>query len=115
MIGLSERRCRPCTGATVGLTLEQLTKSLAELPGWNKVAGGTAMERRFEFRDFHQTMAFVNAVAWIAHREDHHPELVVGYRTCVVRFSTHAIGTVSDNDLICASKVNDLISDLGAR
>lgn len=110
MSALSERRCSPCTGATAGLTPEQLTKSLAELPGWNKASGGTAIERRFQFRDFHQTMAFVNAVAWIAHQEDHHPELVVGYRTCVVRFWTHAIGKVSDNDLICAAKVNDLVA-----
>lgn len=63
----------------------------------------------FTFANFHETMAFVNAVAWIAHADDHHPELEVGYKRCRVRYSTHSIGGLSDNDVICALKINALL------
>ena len=66
------------------------------------------IRRLFEFSNFHETMAFVNALAWIAHREDHHPDLEVGYRRCLVRYRTHAIGGLSENDFICAAKVERL-------
>ena len=69
-----------------------------------------AIERRYDFADFHQTMAFVNALAWIAHREDHHPDLALGYNRCVVRFNTHSVGGISINDFICAAKVDALLS-----
>lgn len=63
----------------------------------------------FTFANFHETMAFVNAVAWIAHADDHHPELEVSYKRCRVRYSTHSIGGLSDNDVICALKINALL------
>jgi 4a-hydroxytetrahydrobiopterin dehydratase len=78
--------------------------------GWNLADNGLEISRDFEFKDFHQTMAFVNAVAWIAHREDHHPDLEVGYGRCRVRFSTHAVGGLSQNDFICAAKVDELLA-----
>ena len=68
----------------------------------------SSIERTFTFADFHATMAFVNAVAWMAHREDHHPDLTVGYNRCRVEYSTHAIGGLSENDFICAAKVDAL-------
>jgi 4a-hydroxytetrahydrobiopterin dehydratase len=82
---------------------------LSGLPGWKLHEG--AIRRTFEFKNFHQTMAFVNAVAWIAHRENHHPDLEIGYRTCAVRYATHSIGGISENDFICAAKVNALLPD----
>lgn len=91
---------------------DALAAHLATLPGWQAVGGGgpgAAIEKRFAFPDFHRTMAFVNAVAWVAHVEDHHPDLAVGYGQCTVRYSTHAVGGVSLNDLICAAKVDALI------
>jgi 4a-hydroxytetrahydrobiopterin dehydratase len=78
--------------------------------GWNLADDGLEISRDFQFKDFHQTMAFVNAVAWIAHREDHHPDLEVGYGHCRVRFSTHAVGGLSQNDFICAAKVDELLA-----
>ena len=75
--------------------------------GWQRIDG--ALQKRFDFPDFHQTMAFVNALAWIAHREDHHPDLEVGYQRCLVRFTTHAIGGLSDNDFICAARISALL------
>jgi 4a-hydroxytetrahydrobiopterin dehydratase len=66
---------------------------------------GTAIERHFIFKNFHQTMAFTNAVAWIAHQENHHPDLKIGYQNCIVTYSTHAINGLTENDFICAAKI----------
>ena len=76
-------------------------------PGWTRKGG--AIERRFKFKDFHHTMAFVNAVAWIAHREDHHPDLAVGYDHCGVTWSTHSAGGLTRNDYICAARTGALV------
>lgn len=83
-------------------------RHLARAPGWTLNKG--AIERRYDFADFHQTMAFVNALAWIAHREDHHPDMALSYNRCVVRFNTHSVGGISINDFICAAKVDALLS-----
>jgi 4a-hydroxytetrahydrobiopterin dehydratase len=70
-------------------------------PGWAQVDG--ALQKRFDFPDFHRTMAFVNALAWIAHREDHHPDLSVHYGHCIVRWSTHSAGGITARDFHCAA------------
>lgn len=84
----------------------EIERHLAAVPGWALVNG--AIEKRYDFPDFHRTMAFVNAVAWVAHAEDHHPDLAVGYSRCTVRFNTHSVGGISLNDFICAAKVDAL-------
>ena len=71
---------------------------------------GKEIARTYKFKNYYETMAFVNALAWIAHREDHHPDLLVGYNRVQVRFSTHSIGGLSENDFICAAKI-DALSD----
>jgi 4a-hydroxytetrahydrobiopterin dehydratase len=76
------------------------------LDGWQ--VQGAVLQRVFEFRDYHATLAFVNAVAWIAHRGDHHPELQVGYNRCLVQWSTHSAGGLTLKDLICAAQVDAL-------
>jgi 4a-hydroxytetrahydrobiopterin dehydratase len=81
---------------------------LAQLSSWHESAG--AIEKTYAFRNFHETVAFVNALAWICHTEDHHPELRVTYDRCVVRFSTHSVGGISRNDFICATKADGLVS-----
>ena len=81
-----------------------------QVPHWH-VAGGRLLERRFLFRDFHETMEFVNALAWIVHRENHHPELQVGYKHCGVAFTTHSAGNaLSLNDFICAARIDALLA-----
>lgn len=82
----------------------EIHAQLAELPGWSLHEG--ALERSFAFRDFYETIAFVNALAWAVHREDHHPDLSVGYNRCVVRWNTHSVGGISVNDFICAAKTD---------
>ena len=79
---------------------------LGQLKGWQ--LDNNAICKQYEFTDYYQTMAFVNAVAWMAHREDHHPDMRVGYNRCRVEYTTHAIGGLSENDFICAAKVDAL-------
>jgi 4a-hydroxytetrahydrobiopterin dehydratase len=74
--------------------------------GWQRIAG--ALQKSWDFPDFHHTMAFVNALAWIAHREDHHPDLGVHYGRCVVRYSTHSAGGITARDFACAAMVDAL-------
>lgn len=85
---------------------EDITDHLARIPGWALLDG--ALQKSWTFPDYHHTMAFVNAVAWIAHAEDHHPDLAVSYGRCTVRFNTHSVGGISINDFICAAKVDAL-------
>jgi 4a-hydroxytetrahydrobiopterin dehydratase len=106
---LRAQRCRPCEGGVAPLTAEQARGAMQQLAdGWKLQADGKAIAREFSFRDFYRTMSFVNALAHIANIEDHHPELEVGYNYCRVRYSTHAIDGLSDNDLICAAKIDAL-------
>lgn len=99
-----------CSHRTDAATAAELSDALAALQGWAVDDG--KLVRNFRFRDYHQTMAFVNAIADMIHREDHHPELVVGYNRCAVKYDTHSVnagkGGLSANDFICAAKI-DLI------
>ena len=96
-----------CRAGAPRLPDDELHAELAHLPGWTR--SGERIEKTFRFGDYHATIAFVNAVAAIAHIEDHHPDLEVGYNYCRVRYSTHAIGGLSDNDFICAAKADALL------
>lgn len=109
MNDLSSRHCKPCEGGVAPLTREQAGRYLERLPEWTLADDGKHISRTYAFKNFHHTMAFVNALAWIAHREDHHPDLEVGYKRCKVTYSTHAIGGLSENDFICAAKVDALL------
>lgn len=106
---LADKRCKPCEGGVAPLGRDDaaaLKKALHA--GWSFADDGREIRRDFEFRTFYQTMSFVNAVAWIANAEGHHPDLEVGYGHCLVRYRTHAIDGLSENDFICAAKVDQL-------
>lgn len=107
MPGLTKRRCRNLPEGTQPLTQPEITRLLAELPGWEHCDG--SIRKTYEFANYGGTMAFANGVAWIAHREDHHPDMLVTYSRCRVAFNTHSIGGISINDFICAAKVEALI------
>jgi len=109
MTDLSQQKCVPCEGGTQPLSREQADKLLQQVPGWTLQDDGAAIQRRFEFKGFYKTMAFVNAMAWIANQQMHHPDFSAGYNHCLVNFSTHAINGLSENDFICAAKVNELL------
>lgn len=103
---LTARRCSACAPGSPALSPSQVAELLAQVPGWD--ASGDAIARTFTFKNYYQTVAFVNAVAWIAHAEDHHPDIEFGYKTCRIRFQTHSIGGLSENDFICAAKIDAL-------
>jgi 4a-hydroxytetrahydrobiopterin dehydratase len=103
---LATRKCKPCEGGVAPLTEQQIRPMLKGLQGWSLENGKLA--KVYAFANYYQTMAFVNALAWISHREDHHPDLSVGYKECRVEYSTHAIGGLSENDFICAAKADAL-------
>jgi 4a-hydroxytetrahydrobiopterin dehydratase len=102
---LKDQHCRPQHGPALDAAQQQAL--LAQVPHWH--LAGEAIERHFRFTDFHRTIAFVNAVAWIAHAQDHHPELGVGFGHCTVRFTTHSVKGLSINDFICAAQVDALL------
>ena len=91
------------------MAADAVTSHLAQVKGWQLCSG--ALEKAHHFGNFHETMAFMNAVAWICHAEDHHPDVTLGYGHCVLRFSTHSVGGISINDFICAAKVDALFDD----
>jgi 4a-hydroxytetrahydrobiopterin dehydratase len=107
MSDLAKKKCKPCEGGMAPLTPEQVKPLLKDLQGW-KVEGGK-LAKSYAFRNYYETMAFVNATAWISHREDHHPDLLVGYSQCKVSYVTHAIKGLSENDFICAAKIDSLL------
>jgi 4a-hydroxytetrahydrobiopterin dehydratase len=106
MTDLLHARCQARAGHA--MSADDITHHLTQVSGWRHVDG--RIEKTFEFKNFHETIAFVNAVAWIAHVEDHHPDLAVSYDRCVVRYSTHSVGGISINDFICAAKVDALVA-----
>jgi len=102
------RHCKPCEGGTPPLGKEEAERFLVALTGWELQDG--AIAKRFEFKNYYKTMAFVNAVAWIAHMEDHHPDMEISYRVCRVRYSTNAVAGLTENDFICAARVDALVT-----
>jgi|SRR5271165_172195 len=110
MSDLSGRKCAPCEGGIAPLEAAQARALLAELdPEWRISEDARTLRRALKFKDFYRTMSFVNALAHIANVEDHHPDLEVGYDYCRVAFTTHAIGGLSQNDFICAAKLDRLL------
>ena len=107
MTDLVERRCKPCEGKVAAYSAEQAKAELKQLSAdWRLIEDGKAIKGEFTLRDFYRTMSFVNALAHVANIEDHHPDLEIGYNYCRVRYSTHAIGGLSENDFICAAKID---------
>ncbi|HXC08560.1 MAG TPA: 4a-hydroxytetrahydrobiopterin dehydratase [Steroidobacteraceae bacterium] len=106
---LSARKCMPCEGGVPPLTPDQAKVFRKQLhPDWQISEDSKSLKRSLKFKDFYRTMSFVNALAHIANTEDHHPDLELGYNYCRVAFSTHSIGGLSENDFICAAKLDRL-------
>ena len=109
---LADKHCKPCEGGVDPLLPEQVAELMKGLHGdWSLRDDGLEISRRFSFPAYSRTVAFANAVAWIAIVEGHHPVLTVSYSDCVVSYTTHAIGGLSDNDFICAAKIDRLAAD----
>ena len=108
---LISKSCEPCEGGVPPLEPEAAEKLLTALgDGWAILDDGKTIRRKIEFKAWGRTMGFVNAVAWVATVEGHHPDLEVSYGHCVVNYTTHAIGGLSENDFICAAKIDRLFT-----
>jgi len=105
---LGNKQCKPCEGGIPPLSQAEINTLLTQVTGWQQQ--DQAICKTFSFKNYYQTIAFVNAVAWMTHHEDHHPDLSVGFKECRVTYSTHAIGGLSENDFICAAKVDALFT-----
>jgi 4a-hydroxytetrahydrobiopterin dehydratase len=103
---LVRQKCASCEGGVDPLPPGEVATFLKGLPGWSLESG--AITRTYGFSNYHETMAFVNAAAWVSHREDHHPDIAFGYKEARVSYVTHAIGGLSTNDFICAAKLDAL-------
>jgi 4a-hydroxytetrahydrobiopterin dehydratase len=108
---LTGKRCKPCEGGTSPLTRNEAQALMRQVHGdWQLAEDTRSIRREWKFKNFYHTMSFVNAAAHIANAEDHHPDMEVGYGYCRMKFNTHAIGGLSENDFICAAKVDALPS-----
>lgn len=109
---LADKHCRPCEGGVEPLQPEQAAELMRGLHAdWALSDDGKSIERRFPFPAYSRTIGFANAVAWIAIVEGHHPVLTVSYGDCVVEYTTHAVDGLTDNDFICAAKIDRLAAD----
>lgn len=103
---LNQRSCRPVQPGSPPLSESQVQQYLAELPGWS-IQGGK-LAKTFSFKDYYETTAFANATFWVSHQQDHHPDIELSYNRLVIRYDTHSIGGLSENDFICAARVEQL-------
>ena len=106
---LRAAHCTPLKGSQHALPPAQVDELLAVLPGWKLAEDRADIRKDYSFKDFVSALAFVNALGWIAERENHHPDLELGWGRCRVRFSTHDVGGISRNDFICAAKTEALL------
>lgn len=106
---LAQRRCLPRHGAPDHLSEEKVRELLGQLhPEWHLGPNGDAIVREFRCRNFRETMLLANVIAWISEQENHHPELRLRYNACAVHYRTHDVGGLSENDFICAAKIDAL-------
>ena len=107
---LAQKKCVACEGEVAPLNAEQIQNLLSQLSKeWTLLHNPDRLQYSLNFKNFYHTMAFVNALAYLAHQENHHPDLQIGYNRCEITWSTHAIEGLSLNDFICAAKTDTLI------
>lgn len=111
MNNLAGKKCKPCEGGVEALPPERVRQYLDQAPGWTASEDFRSIRRRFEFKGFMRTMSFINALAWIANQQGHHPDFSAGFNYCEVVFTTHALQGLTENDFICASRVNALLEN----
>jgi 4a-hydroxytetrahydrobiopterin dehydratase len=109
---LISKRCESCEGIGAALTKEQIQNLMPQVDSkWVVSDDQRQIRRALSFSNFYETMAFVNAIAWIANQENHHPDLEIGYNYCHITYMTHALNGLTQNDFICAAKIDQLIEN----
>ncbi len=107
---LAAGKCVPLKGRDNAASPEQAKAWLHLLPGWSFGPDNADIRKEFRFPDFVRALAFVNALGYVAERENHHPDLELGWGRVLVRFSTHDVGGLSHNDFVCAAKTESLLA-----
>ena len=107
---LKNLKCKACEGGVDPLSIDDATVFLKQTSSWEINADVMEISRTYTFANFYETMAFVNVAAMVAHQQDHHPDMTVGYNTCHIEYSTHSIGGLSENDFICAAKTDKALT-----
>ena len=108
---LTEKKCVACEGGIGALEAEQIGALMAQVEDWEISADGKVLQKTFRFKGFLKTMSFINALAWVANKEGHHPDFNAGFNYCTVNWSTHAVDGLTENDFICAAKTNALLEE----
>lgn len=104
------RNCEPCRGGVSPMSGDVVRQELAELPGWILSEDASTISRRFEFKGFAKAVEMANLAAWLGNKQGHHPDISFGWGYCEVAFTTHDSGGVTENDLICAARLNALVA-----
>lgn len=111
MTALAQKRCVPCEGKTPPLPTKEAVALKTELrKEWAFTADGKQLVATFQFKNYYHTTAFVNAAVYVAHREDHHPDISFGYKTVSMTWWTHTADGLTENDFICAAKIDLLLA-----
>ncbi|MBN2866498.1 MAG: 4a-hydroxytetrahydrobiopterin dehydratase [Thiotrichales bacterium] len=106
---LANQHCEEITKGSKSLIIPAIESNLSQLEGWDAPLNYAEINKTFSFKNYQQTIAFVNAITWLANREDHHPEICFGYNQCKVRLTTHSAKGLTMNDMIMAAKINALL------
>jgi|SRR5665213_810295 len=107
-MNLADKHCKKCGPGTPALNAMEAGTFLGTLPQWRLESGGTAIARDFVFDTYWAGLGFVNAIAWMAQQQGHHPDMALGYKKVKVLYSTDAAKGLTENDFICAAKVDQL-------
>lgn len=107
---LASKTCVPCQGGMAALGLDEARKMMAQLKGWTLSETGSAISRRFDFKGFAKAVETANLAAWLGNKQGHHPDVAFGWGYCTVTFTTHAAGGLTENDFICAARLDALMA-----
>lgn len=105
-INLLQQNCKHYTPNDPTLTTADIKELMNAVIDWGVTTNQTVLTKKFSFKNYYQTISFVNAVAWIVHQQNHHPEITINYNSCSIQFSTHSINALSLNDFICAARID---------
>jgi 4a-hydroxytetrahydrobiopterin dehydratase len=108
---LSTQMCREMPQGSEAMSPGEISLLIGDFPGWDNLAN-CEIAKTYKFENFYETMAFVNAMALVVHRQNHHPELELSFNRARVRFSTHSVGGLSENDFICAAKIEAMMEQV---
>lgn len=107
---LASKNCEPCKGGVPPMPGDDARQMLAQLDGWNLSDDGTTIRRRFEFKGFAKAVEMANLAAWLGNKQGHHPDIAFGWGYCEVVFTTHEAGGLTENDFICAARLDALVA-----